>query len=203
MQGSPTRGRPRSFDIDNATSALEDVLWRRGYRSTSVEDLARAAGLSPSSLYAAYGNKEGVLRAVLARYRERMAALVARMVDGDGGLTDVVRFVGEVKAGIEGDVFGRGCLMVNTMVELGDALPEVAEATAEHRRRVEDGLVVALRRAVSLGELAPSTVRDRARLVMASLFGALAVARSGDRATATRMLDALRREITRWRLAED
>ncbi|MGF1599176.1 MAG: hypothetical protein ACFCVK_20055 [Acidimicrobiales bacterium] len=84
------------------------------------------------------------------------------------------------------------------MVELGDTVPEVAVVTAAHWARVEQGLVAALRRAAARGEVPSSTVGDRATQVMASVFGALAVARTGDRPGAVEILMGLRREIRRW-----
>src|SRR6185312_11384536 len=47
--------------------ALE-VFWRNGYEGASGAELTQAMGISPPSLYAAFGNKEGLFRKVLDRY---------------------------------------------------------------------------------------------------------------------------------------
>ena len=72
------RGRPREFDVDKALDrALRGVL-RKGYEGASLPDLTPAMGINRPSLYAAFGNKEGLFRKVLDRYAEGPAAYVLR-----------------------------------------------------------------------------------------------------------------------------
>ncbi|MFD0503442.1 TetR/AcrR family transcriptional regulator [Streptomyces chiangmaiensis] len=75
--GVSRRGRPRSFDLDVVTAAALRTLWTKGYETTSIEDLVQATGLAPSSLYAAFGSKQGVLEAALARYDRDREDLLA------------------------------------------------------------------------------------------------------------------------------
>lgn len=50
-------GRPRSFDRDAALAAAVEQFWRTGYDETSVAMLTAAMGVTPPSLYAAFGDK--------------------------------------------------------------------------------------------------------------------------------------------------
>ena len=61
-------GRPREFDMDQALDRALDVFWRKGYEGASICDLTAAMGINPPSLYAAFGNKEGLFRKALDRY---------------------------------------------------------------------------------------------------------------------------------------
>jgi len=61
-------GRPRAFDRDEALNRALELFWRKGYEGTSLADLTAAMGINPPSLYAAFGNKAGLFRAVLDRY---------------------------------------------------------------------------------------------------------------------------------------
>src|SRR5258708_38243130 len=63
-----TRGRPRSFDRDEALERAMDVFWRQGYQATSLSDLTAAMGINPPSLYAAFGDKEHLFLAAVERY---------------------------------------------------------------------------------------------------------------------------------------
>lgn len=193
------RGRPRAFDLDAATASLERALWSRGFRSTSVEELAADAGLSLSSLYAAFGSKQGVLDAALARYESGMGVIIGDLESATRGLPDIERFVRRVRAVLEDPKSPRGCLMVNTMVEVGDGIPEVRERVAAYRRRIEGAIRGALEVAEAAGDIEPGSSQDRARLIQAALFGAFAASRAGDTIAARNGLQSITRELRRWR----
>jgi AcrR family transcriptional regulator len=70
FEGTPAvaMGRPREFDMEKALDKALDVFWRNGYEGASVAELTGAMGINPPSLYAAFGNKEGLFRKALDRY---------------------------------------------------------------------------------------------------------------------------------------
>jgi len=195
------RGRPREFDLDAATAALEHALWSRGFRATNVEELAADAGLSLSSLYSAFGSKQGVLDAALARYERDMNGFITALETAQRGLPDITRFIRQVGAVLDDDTFPRGCFMVNTMVEVGEGIPEVRERVLAYRRRIEGALHAALVRAEEAGDIETGTAQDRARLLQAALFGAFAASRAGDTTAAAHALRAITRELRRWATA--
>ena len=51
------------------------MFWRKGYEGATLCDLTSAMGINPPSLYAAFGNKEGLFRQALDRYSEIRTAL--------------------------------------------------------------------------------------------------------------------------------
>ena len=62
-------GKPQ-FDEASVISAAVTVFWRHGYAATSISDLTEATGLSRSSLYQRFGDKEGLFREALAAYTD-------------------------------------------------------------------------------------------------------------------------------------
>lgn len=192
------RGRPREFDVDAATAALERALWQRGFRGTNVEELADEAGLSLSSLYRTFGSKQGILDAALARYESEMGVMLDELESGTAGLADIDRFIARVGAVLDNPASPPGCFMVNTMVEIGDTIPEVRERATAYRKRIERALRAALARAASSGDVPAESTSDRARLIEAALLGALAVSRAGDAAGARGALRSITRELRRW-----
>lgn len=61
-------GRPREFDRNSALKAAMLVFWRQGYEGASLADLTEAMKISKPTLYAAFGDKEGLLREALRMY---------------------------------------------------------------------------------------------------------------------------------------
>jgi AcrR family transcriptional regulator len=80
-------GRPRSFDTGGALDRAIEVFLRRGYEGAGVAELTRAMGVSPPSLYAAFGDKRGLFLAALDRYAATSGGepLAALRTEGDVG----------------------------------------------------------------------------------------------------------------------
>lgn len=64
----PSRGRPRAFDKDETLEKAMLLFWDRGFEGASLDDLTATMGISPSSLYSAYGGKEKLYFAALDRF---------------------------------------------------------------------------------------------------------------------------------------
>src|SRR5262249_14372397 len=110
--------RPREFDIEAALDCAMRVFWAKGYEATSLDDLCAATGLSRSSLYAAFGDKRGLLLQSLDRYVERsnrIAKALARPVPIREAIAGLLRdFIDEIVAGPG----RRGCFVGNCAAEL-------------------------------------------------------------------------------------
>jgi AcrR family transcriptional regulator len=71
-------GRPINFEKDAALEAAMLLFWERGFEGTSMADLTEAMGLSPSSIYAAFGDKQALFELAAKRYLENPAQYAAR-----------------------------------------------------------------------------------------------------------------------------
>ena len=70
-------GKPQ-YDEPAVIAAALEVFWRHGYAATSINELTAATGLSRSSLYQRFQDKDGLFMEALAAYTER---LLQRMED--------------------------------------------------------------------------------------------------------------------------
>ena len=64
----------RQFDEDSAFEQALDIFWAKGFRATSMLDLAKSTGVQCGSLCKAYGDKEEIFLPVFERYAERFIA---------------------------------------------------------------------------------------------------------------------------------
>src|SRR5580704_12190384 len=62
------RGRPAVFDRAAALKEAMKLFWERGYEGTSFDELIGAMGISASSFYNSFGNKEELYREATEAY---------------------------------------------------------------------------------------------------------------------------------------
>lgn len=74
-------GRPRAFDREQALGIALDLFWRHGFDGTSIQQLTSAMGISPPSLYAAFGSKDGLYREVIQLYLSRHTSFMNYLLD--------------------------------------------------------------------------------------------------------------------------
>src|SRR5580700_7225738 len=74
-------GRPINFDKDAALEAAMLLFWERGFEGTSMGDLTQAMGLNPSSIYAAFGDKQALFALAAKRYADVPAQYMARALE--------------------------------------------------------------------------------------------------------------------------
>lgn len=133
-------GRPRSFCTETALDRAMTVFWRKGYEGASLADLTEAMGINPPSLYAAFGNKEELFKAVLERYDDRRKEIMERVLAAPDPKM-VARLYLEGVAGFAVDTSGRnppGCLLVQGGLSCSDA--DIPVALAQHRAEKERAL---------------------------------------------------------------
>ncbi|MFF4770600.1 MULTISPECIES: TetR/AcrR family transcriptional regulator [unclassified Streptomyces] len=149
-------GRPRGFDAEEALERAMRVFWEKGYEGAGLSDLTEAMGITRTSMYAAFGNKEALFRKALERYTRGPASYAARAV----GETTAREVAEAFLAGAVGATTspGRpaGCLGVQGALATGEPGRPAREALAAWR---EDGVTLLrdrFRQAAGAGELPPT-----------------------------------------------
>ncbi|OON82530.1 TetR/AcrR family transcriptional regulator [Streptomyces tsukubensis] len=130
--------RPRTFDEERALEAAMQAFWENGYEATSTQDLCEATGLGRSSIYNTFQSKHQLFHRALNRYIETMNTSRNEILE-DQGRTGAERLRAMFAALIEesesererGDGRSKGCLTVNSTVELAGQDPDTA-AVLDH-----------------------------------------------------------------------
>lgn len=197
---SPTRGRPRTFDVDEVLHAALELFWKRGYQATSTRDLEASLGLSQSSIYNAFGSKHALLSAALDRYETLIDdELLCPLEASDAGLEAIDDFLVALGHWIVHD--GRqGCMLINMMAEDGGQTPALRDRTGRYRARVRAAVIAALRRAAAGGEITSDALDVRTDLLMGMILGLNIAARGGvDVEELDGLLTSIRYQLDNWR----
>jgi TetR/AcrR family transcriptional regulator, transcriptional repressor for nem operon len=165
-------GRPRGFSESDALERALDVFWRRGYQGVGLTELLGEMGIARQSLYDTFGNKRQLFIRTIEHYRNTRLAPALALLEREGSPTqnvkDLVRFFEQLAL----DKRARGCLVANSLVEVGSKDPEIRDLLAETLGLLEKGVMKALTRARHAGELpADRPPRAIARALTNALIG--------------------------------
>jgi AcrR family transcriptional regulator len=149
-------GRPRAFDCDIALDQAMEVFWRHGYEGATIAQLTDAMGINPPSLYAAFGSKEGLLKAALDRYTARRAEWMDEVLSAPTAREVAERMLTGVADKQTDPANPPGCLLVQGGIACGSGSASVPFELAARRAQTEDQLRDRFARARDEGDLKPS-----------------------------------------------
>jgi AcrR family transcriptional regulator len=180
------RGRPRSFDRDEALLAAVRVFRERGYEGATLADLQEAmGGISPPSLYAAFGSKEGLFKEAVSLYvastgQAGRCALEAPRISTRDAIEQVMR---ATVAAITKTGEPRGCMLVLGALNCTSENADGAAASEHlHRLRLATYRSIAerIRRGIREGDVPRGTDADGLTTFVTALINGLSVlARDG------------------------
>ncbi len=111
-QSSRGRGRPRLFDRTAALDRAMRVFWDRGYEGATFDELIAAMGVSPSSFYNAFGNKEALYREAVGAYLTGPGGFFPAALAGEGSAKDAFARLMMATAAAYTDATGpAGCMI--------------------------------------------------------------------------------------------
>ncbi len=172
--------RPREFEETAVLDAAVQCFWSRGYEATSVRDLVERTGITGASLYNAFGDKRALYRRALDHYVEQsFGDRVGRFERKFPPREAIGAFFKEIIERSLSDVERKGCMLVNSALEMAPHDPEFQRVVAEVLVQVE----AFFRRCVAAGQkngtIATSqSAEDLARLLLSTLLGIRVLARS-------------------------
>jgi AcrR family transcriptional regulator len=173
-------GRPREFDAEAALDQAMEVFWRHGYEGATIAQLTEAMGINPPSLYACFGNKEGLLKAALDRYTELRSAWMDEVMAAPTAREVAERMLMGIADKQTDPSNPPGCLLVQGGIACGTGSENVPFELAARRAQNEEQLRDRFIRAKAEGDLKPaSDPAALARYVFAVSVGMGVMASSG------------------------
>lgn len=169
--------RSIEFDKSEALSAAIEAIWHRGYHAVSTSDLTAEMGLAKSSLYNTFGSKREVFMAALRQYSTERAVQLAKLLQRQPAPKSLRVLLTSIAS--DNDA-GKGCLLVNSAVEVAPHDPEIA--TIVHDGFIQMGQVFesAIRAGQARGELrADAEPKAEAIALVSGIAGLRVLSKAG------------------------
>jgi len=151
------RGRPATFDRAAALETATRLFWQHGYDGTSISMLTDALGVTPPTLYAAFGSKEQLYCKALESYRDMTQRNQAGLVSAHSTYEIVRALLRGSAMGFTASDDGRGCMLMVGAIQHGPDGDGAAKLTKAARAEVASQFEALLAAGKANGELPPST----------------------------------------------
>lgn len=154
-----TKGRPRSFDRNQALLAALRIFWKLGYEPASVAVLCEAMGIKPPSFYAAFKSKEELFLEAVNFYEARYWTDVLKKLEDSSKPIDVAlaEFFQEATSILLNPDNPSGCMVVLAAVNIAPKEKRIAEAVKKLRSQTRDFFERRLKKSQDAGEISAET----------------------------------------------
>ena len=75
--------RTKNFDDNDVIEKATYLFWKNGYGNTSMSALEKTMGINKFSIYASFGNKQGVFLRSLACYKQKLLPIVNKLKNSE------------------------------------------------------------------------------------------------------------------------
>ncbi|MEO1000543.1 MAG: TetR/AcrR family transcriptional regulator [Pseudomonadota bacterium] len=167
----------KQFDEEAALEAAMRVFWSAGYEATSLADLEAATGLAKSSLYNAYGSKEGLYVLALQRFSARYSQELTERLAAPGLAEAVEGFFAGLLARLADPEVPLGCMATMAAMETGAGVR--GSQVRAGLEAMEEAFLARCRRAAAEGELRPGWAPEPLAAMLLAMTRGVAVLNAG------------------------
>jgi TetR/AcrR family transcriptional repressor of nem operon len=175
--------RTKEFNEDQALDKAVEIFWHKGYNGTSAQDLVTHLGLSRSSLYDTFGDKQQLFTKSLQRYQQQAQNAVKELLENSENVKETLQAIFK-QAVIESleDRITKGCFMVNSSVELAMHDEEIAKIVKSNSQTMEEVFTNAVKKGQAAGHISKQLdAKVLARFIFNNYSGIRVLARTGEK----------------------
>lgn len=165
--------RSAEFDKEQVLRAAVLAFVSKGYNKTSMQDLKKATGLHPGSIYCAFENKQGLLIAALEQYnKDRTGEFVQYFEGNKTVLAGLRKYLENTVNNCAYDGPQKVCFSQQALTELTQQAPEVESIIAKNLNDWRDGFIGVFEQAKAAGEIDDSrTPMQRTQSLIMGIYG--------------------------------
>lgn len=148
------KGRPRAFDTEQALENAMMTFWKKGYQATSLDELTTSMGITRSSMYAAFGDKEQLFLKTIEFYQQRFSQRIGLALTEDIDTKSAISLMLQRTLELHTDpALPRGCFIVNSTLECCTWSDFLQRKFAEHYVLAESAIYERLRQGQLKGDV--------------------------------------------------
>lgn len=173
------------------------LFWRHGYEATSLNDLTRGLGVTPPSIYAAFGNKKTLFLKAVDLYLSGGSSPAAIIDAADSARAAALALMEGAAVAFTGEETPPGCMLATSAISVSAEAVDVQAHLSAIRNAVEAHLKARIEGDVADGALPPGTDAETlAAHTTAIVQGLSTLARDG--ASREKLLRVARSAISAW-----
>jgi len=152
------RGRPLSFDREQALEQAMHVFWQHGYEAASIAELTTAMGITAPSLYTAFGDKEHLFLEAIERYATGPGGGYPRALEEEPtAYLAIKRCLEEAADELTQTNHPKGCMLVLAATNCSKASAHIQAALIKRRAASDAGVRCRIEHGIQSGELPAGT----------------------------------------------
>lgn len=154
------------FDRNDVLDRAIELFWKNGFSASSMQQVVKATGLKPGSIYLAFENKEGLFKEALERYASKGMAKIRSILENSPSVGEGICQLLEnnIKEAAEEEY--SSCFLVKTQLELAAECNNLYELASLKLSEIE-----ALYESYLKKEYGEENSKQRATSLMLHIFG--------------------------------
>jgi len=160
-------GRKISFNKEHALNKAMHLFWEKGYDATYISDLIETMGISRSTLYDSFGDKDALFKLVLEQYKN-YGSQKRNLLFSDTNTKESLKsfFYQHIEKCYSDDI-PKGCIITNSSLLIGQIDPSIEEILINDFNELEKAFKQVIEEGKKKGEISQE---DDTELVAYSLL---------------------------------
>jgi AcrR family transcriptional regulator len=159
--------------------AAVDLIYRKGFNATSIDDVLAVSGTGKSQFYHYFGSKEQLVRDIVAFHLGSMPAVQQDLLAGLGSLRGIDTWLEQIEQDHQKGLYQLGCPIGNLASELAGQSEDLRLHLESTFSRWEDALAQGLKAMKARGELRGDiSPESLALFAVSAIEGALLLAKT-------------------------